>query len=259
MLIVASPACSDYNKLVKSTDYDLKYEKAVEFYEKEDYLKAETLLEELVSVFRGRDKAEKVYFYYAYTNYRLGYYTLASYHFDHFAKTYPTSEHAEECAYMNAYCYYTTSPDYSLDQTDTKIAIKKFQSFINKYPQSKRIEEANQTIDLLREKLERKAFENAQQYYHIEDYRAAIHSFENVKKDFPDSPYNEQMDYLIIKCNYLLAINSIESKQMERLDAAILAFDTFKSKYQEKSIYLKEAESIHKDVLKLKEKLNNKS
>src|SRR5205823_2189449 len=134
-------------------------------YEKEDYLKALTLLEELITLFRGTAKEENALYYYANTNYNMGDYELARYHFRNFVKTFPASVHAEECAYLTAYCYYLNSPEYSLDQSDTKTAIKEFQVFINEYPKSSRISECNEIIDKLRGKLEKKHYEISKQYY----------------------------------------------------------------------------------------------
>ena len=251
-------SCSKYDKLVRSTDLDKKYEMAIKYYDKGNYTKALTLFEELVSVYRGTAKAESILFYYSYTNYNLGDYILAGYHFKNFTKTYPSSVHAEECSYMTAYCYYLNSSPYTLDQGDTKEAIKEFQSFINRHPKSLRVSSSNEMIDKLRGKLEMKAYEIAKQYYKISDYKAAIHSFKSMFNDYPDTKYREELSFLIIKSGYLLAINSIETKKEERLKAAIDAYQSFVDVFP-KSSYLGEAESIYESALKMKEKLKIKN
>lgn len=244
-----------FNKLVKSTDIDAKYAAAVKYFKKEDYTKALTLFEELMSVFRGTAKAEEVHYYYAYCNYNLDDYIVAGYHFRNFVKTFPGSIHTEECAYMNAYCFYLSSPTYSLDQVDTKLAIKEFQRFTNQYPKSTRIAECNTMLDKLRGKLERKSYENAMLYYNMVDYKAAVVAFGNHTKDFPESKHVEELNYLTIKSYYLLALNSIESKKQERFKAAVDTYlkyvDTFP-----KGGYLKEAEMIYSSALKNLEKYN---
>ena len=251
-------SCSKYDKLVKSTDLDKKYEAAMKYYDKGNYAKALTLFEELVSVYRGTAKAEGILFYYAYTNYNMGDYILAGYHFKNFSKTYPNSTHSEECAYMTAYCYYLNSSPYTLDQLDTKEAIKEFQSFVNQYPKSLRVASSNEMIDKLRAKLEKKAYEIAKQYYNIGDYKATIYSFKNILNDYPDTPYREELSFFIIKSGYLLAINSIESKKEERLTSAINAYQSFVDVFPNSS-YLKEAESIYESALRMKEKVKVKT
>ncbi|MGZ4035957.1 MAG: outer membrane protein assembly factor BamD, partial [Bacteroidia bacterium] len=139
-----------FNKLVKSSDMDAKYAAAVMYFEKEQYTRALTLFEELMGVYRGTSKAEEVHYYYAYCSYNLEDYIVAGYEFRSFVKNFPTSKHTEECAYMNAYCFYLNSPDYSLDQIDTKLAIKEFQHFTTQYPQSVHIQDCNDLLDKLR-------------------------------------------------------------------------------------------------------------
>ncbi|MCE9540213.1 MAG: outer membrane protein assembly factor BamD [Bacteroidetes bacterium] len=244
-----------FNKLVKSTDIEAKYAAAVKYFKKEDYTKALTLFEELMSVYRGTAKAEEVHYYYAYCNYNLDDYIVAGYHFRNFVKTFPISIHTEECAYMNAYCFYLSSPGYSLDQVDTKLAIKEFQRFTNQYPKSTRIAECNTMLDKLRGKLERKSYENAMLYYNMIDYKAAIVVFANHIKDFPESKHVEELHYLTIKSYYLLALNSIESKKQERFKAAVDTYIKFVDTFP-KGGYLKEAEMIYSSALKNLEKYN---
>ncbi|HEX7413767.1 MAG TPA: outer membrane protein assembly factor BamD, partial [Bacteroidia bacterium] len=99
-------ACGDFNKILKSSDFELKYTKAIEYYDKTNYVSAQTLFEELIPVFKGTDRAEQIYYYYTYCHYYLTDYALAGFHFRTFTRTFHNSTHAEECAFMNAYCYY---------------------------------------------------------------------------------------------------------------------------------------------------------
>ena len=238
-------SCSDYTKLLKSTDYNKKYDAAIAFYEQKEYTKALALLQELVSVYRGTAKGEKIMYYYAYATYAVGDYLLAGYHFNNFVKTFPASDKTEECAFMYAYCYYLESPKYSLDQTDTKSAIKELQFFLNKYPESKRKEECNNLIQKLRGKLEEKYYRISKQYYFLDDYQAAITSFENVLKDFPDTRYREEVMYMIVKANYTFATKSIDNKKAGRLKAAIDSYNKFVSYFPENSKYLREIDGYY--------------
>ena len=247
-------SCSKYNRLLKSTDYNKKYDAAIAYYDKKEYTKALALFEELVSVFRGTNKAEKIMYYYAYATYSTGDYLLAGYHFNNFVKTFPSSDKTEECAFLYAYCYYLESPRYSLDQTDTKNSIKELQFFLNKYPESKRKDECNELISKLRAKLELKYYEIAKQYYFLDDYKASIVSFENVLKDYPDTKYREEVMYLIVKTNYIYAAKSIEAKKIDRLKSTVEAYNKFVTYYSEKSKYYKEAEGYY---LSAKKQLEN--
>lgn len=240
-LFVAS--CSNYTRVMKGTDMDAKLNMAIKLYNKGDYFKALPLLEELITVYRGTKKAEKTYYYYAYTNYQLGDFETAAYDFDNFSKTFPTSEYAEECAFMHSYCYYQDSPEYSLDQTNTLKAINELQLFADQYPQSTRIAQCNKLIDQLRGKLEEKSFQNARLYYNMEDYKAAVTTFRNLLNDFPSTQYREEAMFLILKASFLLAENSIEDKRLPRYKETVIAYSDFASAYAE-SKYRKEADDI---------------
>src|ERR1700761_599801 len=222
VLILAVGSCkSKFEKLKASNDYAKKYKEAIRLYNKRDYSKALELFETLVQRYRGQSQAEDLYYYYAYTNYKLRDYTSASYHFKTFADTYPTSTRAEECRFMSAYCHYLDSPIYSLDQENTLKAIEALQLFINLYPKSERVAEASKLIQNLRDKLEQKAYENAKLYLTISDYQAAVISFGNVLRDYPDTKYAEEMNFLTIKAQYLYAYHSSVYKQEERYNQAI--------------------------------------
>ena len=248
-LIITLSSCSKYQQLLKSSDIEHKYEMAVKYYDDGEYYKAFPLFEELVTLYRGTNKGEEVYFYYAYCNYYLDDFILAGYYFKSFAQTYPNSTHAEECQYMNAYCYYLNSPDYTLEQTNTYKAIDELQLFINSYPQSDSIAGCNELIDELRQKLETKAYRNSKLYYNLGEYKAAIIAFNNTLKDFPDTKFKEDIVFHILKSNYLLADNSVEAKKAERLMSTIEAYNTFMRQFPG-SEYAKDAKSIYQNSLK---------
>ena len=48
-------SCGEYNKLLKSTDYEYKYEAAKNYFAKGQYNRAATLLNELIAILKGTD------------------------------------------------------------------------------------------------------------------------------------------------------------------------------------------------------------
>jgi outer membrane protein assembly factor BamD len=253
--LILLTSCDGYNKLLKSTNYELKLVRAKEYYDKGQYIKSSQLYEELIPVVKGTDKAEEVYYYYTWSEYNLGDYILSQYHFKNYTRQFPNGKHGEECYYMNAFCYFLNSPNYKLDQTYTKNAIKEFQAFIDAYNDSKRIDTCNILIDQLRAKLEKKDYEIIKQYYKLSEYKASIVATKNFIKEYPSSTYNEEMFYLMIDSYYSLALNSIHSKKGERLDGAIENYVKFLDLYP-KSSYISRAESIYNNSKRLKENLN---
>ncbi len=250
-------ACSDYQKILKSSDYNLKYDRALQYFQKKDWVRAIGLFEELITVTRGSYKAEKVLYYYAYSHYHMGDFTMAHYFFETFLRNYPKSEHVEDISYLSAYCLYRDSPHYMLDQKNTVRAIDELQSFINRYPESSRVEEANNLIDELREKLEQKAYSRAMLYYNMENFNSAIVAFEVLMKEFPDTKYRAEASFLILKSNYLYAIRSIDEKKPKRLETTIQYYTNFVDRFA-KSKYMKEAEQIYTKSKQLLENIREK-
>ena len=238
-------ACGEYQKVLKSDDYNYKYIKAVAYYEAEDFNRAMPLFNELSTVLRGTAKMEEVSYYFAYCHYSAGDNLMAAYLFKNFTRNYPVSKHTEECAYMSAYCYYLETPNFSLDATNNYKAIKELQAFVNKFPTSEKAEKCNDLLDELRAILSKKAFENAKQYFVTENYKSAIIALENVLIDFPSYSNREEVHFLIVKSSYLLAINSISTKVVDRLKATLDAYEQFKDNYAT-SEYLKDLEDTYK-------------
>lgn len=254
--LIAGGCRSEFERIRASADPQLLYDKAIAYYEEGDNLKAQTLLELIISSFRGRKEAELIYFYYAYTHYNMGKFILSSYYFKNFANTFTTSDLREEAEFMSAFSYYRLAPSYRLDQGYTRSAIDGFQSFINAYPQSDRVERCNLLIDELRRKLEQKAYAEAELYFNLRQYQAAVHSFENLLTDFPETPDAEKVRFMIVKSYYLLAINSILEKQGERYRLAIDNYRTFRRKYPSSS-FDKELENIIEIISKKQKELSN--
>lgn len=253
--VIAMQSCDGYNKLLKSSNYELKLEKADDYYKKANYIKATALYEELIPVYKGTDKAEAIYYYYSYCNYYQGDYSLSQFHFKNYYKNFPSGKHAEECLFMNAYCYYLNSPGYTLDQTDTKNAMAELQYFIDQFPESARIDSCNKIYDLLRGKLEHKEYDITNQYFHIGDYKATIANTKNFITEFPESPKVDELMYLSINSYYLLAVNSLESKKLERLNLAMESYLKLVDLYP-KSNFLVKAESIYQSCEQMKNNIN---
>jgi len=246
--VFLAASCSKFRKIEKSNDWRVKYEAAINYYKNEDYYRATQLFDQIKPIVRGMPEGEKVEFYLGYCQYYQDFYLLASHQFKVFYETYARSEYAQEAQYMYAYSLYANSPAYNLDQTSSYEAIAAMQNFINRYPNSEFRDDATKVIDELQQKLERKGYTNAKQYYKLERYAAAVVAFETFSNDFPDSEYNEEVSYLKFMSQYNYAEKSIRSKQLERFRLANDYYIDFIDNYPN-SEYLKEAEKKYGDSL----------
>jgi len=210
-------SCSEYQKALKSEDISVKFTEATKQYETAKYSKAIRLFEQIAPAYKGKPSAEKMFYMYAQSLYKTKQYYLAGYQFESFASSYPKSEKIEEASFLGAKCFSKLSPIYSLDQTDTYKAIDKLQTFIDRYPNSTYMDEANVTAKELREKLEKKAYEIAKQFNTISDYKSSMVAFDNFILNYPGTPFKEKALFYKFDSAYQLAINSIPAKMEQRL------------------------------------------
>jgi outer membrane protein assembly factor BamD len=239
--------CSEFRKLQKSTDWREKYDAAVKYYERGDrgdYVKASMLLEEILPIIRGMPEAEEANFYYAYCHFHQGLYVESAFYFKTFYETYSRSEYAQESMYMYAYSLFLDSPVEELDQSSSAEAISAMQRFLNMFPDTKYTGQATATINELQRKLETKAYSNALLYKKLSQHNSAVIAFENFGKDFPDSQYNEEVNFLKLQSQYLYARRSIPTKQRERYEKAIEIYDYFIENYPD-SKFAKDATRIN--------------
>jgi outer membrane protein assembly factor BamD len=210
-------------------------------YDNQKFMKAINLFEKITKAYSGKPQMERIQYMVAQSHFNTKQYTLAAYYFDKFAKNYPSSSKLEEAAFLAAKSYFMSSPAFSLDQKDTQEAINALQNFIYTFPESDKVEEANQNIKELTFKLEEKAYNIAWQYYHTEDYIAAIAAFDNLITDHLGTSFKEDAMYYKFKSAYELGMNSFIAKKEGRLNEALKIHERFKRSFPE-SEHLKETE-----------------
>jgi outer membrane protein assembly factor BamD len=242
-------SCGEYQKVLNKGSVDEKYKMAVKMYESKKYAKALRLFEKVTPAYRGKPQMERVQFMVAQSNFNEKNYSLAGYYFDRFVKNYPKSSKKEEAAFLSAYSFKLASPVFSKDPTDTNKALEAFQSFINTYPGSDKIDEANQHYKELRYKLQKKYFEIAKTYYTTAEYdkrnyKAAIQAFDNLLSDYLGSEFKEEALFYRFKAAHDFELKSTERRKEERIKDAVDAYDKLKRNFPESKYMDSENEKI---------------
>ena len=247
-------SCSEYQKVLKNEDVKAKYDLAEKLYKEKDYKRANRLFEQIAPKYVGKPQGERVMFFFADTYFQIGDFNFAGYQFERFLKSYPKSDKASEAAFLGAKSYYELSPRYSLDQTDTDKALTKLQTFINTYPDSEYLVEANEMAQELTSKKEKKEFEIAKQFNKLGEFDysllvSAITALDNFVSDNPGSIYREDALYYKVEATTNLALNSTEGKKTERLNEAKTAYRNL-IRYFPETKYAKKAEGLVEKVNK---------
>lgn len=238
-------SCSDYGQVVKGDNYEDKLLKAEALYAKESYPRAITLYEQVYQRYPRTEDGQLSYYKMGMSYYKMRDFIMAGYYLNNFVSRFPYSAKAEECLFLSAMCSVKLSPDASLDQEDTQIAINDLQTFIDRYPESNLVDSCNAIMDNLRFKLETKEYNSVMLYHNMENYKAAKTSATLFMENFPQSSYNEELAYIRVYNAFTLATKSIFTKKKERFEEVIKYCDLFTAKY--------ETSSFGKKVRKIKE------
>ena len=148
------------------------------------------------------------------------------------------------------------APKYTLDQTNSVKALEALQSYVYKYPNSKRVPEANQYIDACHKKLENKEADAAKLYYDISQFKAATVAYKSVLRDYPESANGDLYQFMIVKSMYKYARASVPEKQEERFANAISEFRVLKDNYPQ-SKYLPDADKLNIEANNNVKKIRN--
>ncbi len=248
-ILVSFSGCKNYSKILKSPDNSLKYHTGITLYESGNFKKALEFFDLIRSFYQGTKKGEKLTYYTANSYFQLKDYQLAGYYFQQYQQMYPKGDHVEDAAYLQAYCSYLRSPRAELDQSTTYTALKELQTFIDRYPNSSKIDKAKQLMHTLHLKLEQKDYDVALLYYKMGDYEAAITSFQNLLSDYPNSARKELYMYYIAQSYYTFAANSVPDKQKDRFEKMVEAYNNLLYMYP-KSKYLKELKPLSEKAMK---------
>ena len=243
-------SCGEYNKVLKSNDYNYKYEYAKKAFEQRKYAQAYTILGDLIAVFKGTDKAEESLYLLALSYYENKDYINSGAYFKAYYSNYPKGQYTELARFYSGYGYYLDSPESQLDQSGTYKAIEELQGFLDYFPKSDKVSIAQNAIFELQDKLVFKELQNAQLYYNLgnyigNNYESAVIVAKNAIKDYPYSKYKEQLEMLILKSRYQEASQSVDEKKVERFRDVIDEYYSFINDYPE-SETREEADNIFK-------------
>jgi outer membrane protein assembly factor BamD len=246
--ILVLTSCGGYNTLLKSTDYDYKYEAAKCYFTSGQYSKAETLLNELITIEKATPKGEESLYMLGMSYFNQGDYPTAAQTFTTYYTTYPKGDYTEEARFFSGKAYYLDTAEPRLDQTNTYSAIQQLQMFLEFYPQSRRRAEAQNMIFELQDKLVLKELYTARLYYNLgtylgNNYQSCVIVSQDALKDFPYSKYREELSMLVLRSKYQIAVNSVAEKKTDRYKDAIDEYYGFKNEFPN-SKYIKEATKI---------------
>ena len=230
-LILLLQSCKDSQWVIKQKSKELKYSYAQKYYNKQKFVEAIPVIEDVMSYYKGTDTAESLYFMLAECYFHGKEYMVAAYHLKSFRDLYPKSYKSEVASFKIAECYKKSIPRLELEQTDTEKAINYYNSFLSEYPQSAMSELAESHIKELKRILELKALDAANLYYRTGNYRAAATTYKNVINQYPNIAEYEELMYKVGMSFYKFAEQSITTKQSSRYETALNECQNFINRF----------------------------
>ena len=255
LFVVLLSGCGEYQKLLKSRDPEEKYQAALRYFNDKQYVKSQTLLDDVSSYYKGTERSEDIPAYLARSYMGQKAYESATDYYQAYVRNYPKGKYAAEAYFQVGHCQYLDSPDARLDQAVTRKAIEAFTLFVELYPESPYAEQAYQEMSELYDKLALKELKSAQLYYNLgtylgNNYLSCEIVAKNALKDYPSNTYQEDFSWLILQAKYQQMVNSFEEKKLERARDTQDEYYNFITEYPN-SKHRKEADKMLAQVKKI--------
>ena len=251
-------SCSEYSAVLKSYDYEYKYEAAKALYAEGHYRQAAELLSLLIAPLKGTTYGEESLYLLAESNLKARDYESAAMFFKKYYQSYPKGQYMELSRWGSGYALYKQTADIRLDQTSTMEAITEFQNFLDYCPKTSLKSQVVDIIYDLQDKLVKKEYLSAKLYYDLgtytlnsiyggNNYEACVVTAQNALKDYPyaSAGLREDLSILVLRAKYQLARQSIEEKRVARFRDAVDEYYAFQNDFPE-SQYMKDADFILK-------------
>lgn len=255
LFMVMLSGCGEYQKLLKSRDPEEKYQAALRYFNDKQYIKSQTLLDDVSSYYKGTERSEDVLAYLARSYMGQKAYESATDYYQAYVRNYPKGKYATEAYFQVGHCQYLDSPDARLDQDITRKAIQAFSLFVELYPESPYAEQAYQEMSELYDKLAYKELKSAQLYYNLgsylgNNYLSCEIVAKNALKDYPSNMYQEDFSWLILQAKYQQMVNSFEELKVERARDTQDEYYNFITEYPD-SKHRKEADKMLAQIKKI--------
>ncbi|MDH6313792.1 outer membrane protein assembly factor BamD [Parabacteroides sp. PFB2-10] len=239
-------SCGEYNRVLKSTDYEYRYSYAKKYFNEKKYTKSAALLEDLYQNFRGTAYAEESLYLLAQSYYGQKDYQTASQYFETYYTMYGKGEYAELARFYSGYGLYLDSADPRLDQSMTYKAIEQMQLYLESYPQSERAAQAQEVMFELQEKLALKEMMAVRLYFNLglymgNNYESCVITAQNALKNYPYTKYREELMYYIVRAKYEVALVSLDEKLQGRYREVVDEYYNYVNAFPEGK-YLRQVE-----------------
>jgi len=204
---------------------NLTAEKRIELarlmFKNKNYVQAKTQYKILTLNNPGLQFIDEAQFFLGECHFNLKEYILAEDEYNRLTRLYPKSLWVDDAYFKIEWCNYKLSPKPALDQKYTKLAVSRFSAFIEDYPSSDLVPEAERLLKICRTKLAEKEFKAGELYRKLGIFHATLVYFDSVLESYYDTKFAK--DALFLKGESLY--------KLDRKTKADEVFKEFIAKY----------------------------
>ena len=168
-------------------DLTPKFNKAMKFFNKEKYHRARDEFNYIIMTDPGSKLASESQYYKGESLFQIKEYGEAGITFDRYIRFTNDLEKIEKSRYRICECSIYSTNSYQRDQKQSKRALDQLQMFLEDFPKSDLVSDAEQSIIELRIKLAEKDYEIGRLYLKLEEYEAALIYFRSVLNNYYDT------------------------------------------------------------------------
>ena len=189
ILIVVFLVCCGKKNVHVEEDLSPRFDKAMEYFDRGKYPRAKDEFDYIIMTDPGSKIANESQYYMAEALFQMEEYSDASISFDRYVRFSPDFTKIEKSRYRICECAILSSNAYQREQSQTHRALEQLQMFIEDFPESDLIRDAEIGILELRIKLAQKDFEVGRMYLKLEEYESALIYFRSVLNNYYDTSF----------------------------------------------------------------------
>ena len=218
-------------------DLSPRLEKAMGYFDKGKYPRAKDEFDYIIMADPGSKISNESQYYMAESMFQIEEYDEASIAFDRYVRFSPHYLKIEKARYRICECAINLSNSYQREQSQTHRALEQLQMFIEDFPASDLIDDAENAMLALRLKLAQKDYEVGRMYLKLEEYDSALIYFRSVLNHYYDTSFSDDARVGIIFTHIL----------NDNREGAKSYFKSQKERFLSENKY-KEAETLLQDT-----------
>lgn len=187
LLIVLTIISCAVRQTLAPLEADAEFDRAISFFENEKFDQAIQGFERILFYHPSSEFVDDAQYWLGRTYLEQKQYDQAIIEFDYLIRNFPKSAQLEDAYFHRARAHLLGAPSYEKDLSDLKIAIRLFDEFLTRFPNSEYTDDVRKEILAARDLLAKKELENGRLYEKLKEIKAALLYYEYIMNNYPET------------------------------------------------------------------------